>query len=95
QHQFRLLEEDAKAEVEHCVNTFSESQRCELIEFNIQSDHALVMIPSKISLSGYVGPVMGRTAISVSKAFHKLKEKPYWCNRFWLEVIVLIRLVSM
>ena len=41
------------------------------------------MIPPKVSISGYVGTVKGRTAIRVLSKFRKLKEKPYWGNHFW------------
>lgn len=36
-----------------------------------------------MSISGYVGTIKGRTAIRVFNRFRKLKEKPYWGNRFW------------
>jgi len=41
------------------------------------------LIPPKISLSGYVGTIKGRTAIRVLNNFRKLKERPYWGNHFW------------
>jgi putative transposase len=73
------------SEVENCIHVFSEQQRCEIIELNVQVDHVhlLVMIPPKVSISGYVGTVKGRTAIRVLSKFRKLKEKPYWGNHFW------------
>jgi len=64
---------------------FSEQHNCEIQELNIQFDHVhlLVLVPPKVSISGYVGAVKGRTAIRVLNKFRKLKEKPYWGNHFW------------
>lgn len=64
---FRVLEGEIKEKVEECVKAFSEVQKCELLELNVQIDHMhlLVMILSKISVSNYVGTVKGRTAIRV------------------------------
>ena len=57
----------------------------QVIELNVPIDHVhlLAMIPPKVSVSGYVGTVKGRTAIRVLNRFRKLKQKPYWGNHFW------------
>ncbi len=72
-------------EVNRCIRAFSEQQGCEIIELNIQVDHVhlLAMIPPKVSISDYVGTVKGRSAIRVFNKFRKLKDKPYWGNKFW------------
>jgi len=55
------------------------------MEMNVQVDHVhvLALISPKVSVSGYVGTVKGRTAIRVFNRFRKLKEKLYWGNHFW------------
>jgi len=72
-------------EVENCIRAFSEQLGSEIVELNIQADHVhlLVLVPPKVSISGYVGTIKGRTAIRVFNRFRKLKEKPYWGNHFW------------
>ncbi len=84
-YRFRFLINKIADEVENCIRAFSEQLGCELIELNIQIDHVhlLVLVPPKVSISGYVGTVKGRTAIRVFNRFQKLKEKPYWGNHFW------------
>ena len=84
-YRFRILKDEVKEEVVECVKTFSERQKCELQELNVQIDHVhiLVMIFPKISVSSFVGTVKGRTAIRVLNRFRKLKQKPYWGNYFW------------
>jgi len=72
-------------EVETCIKAFSEQQGCEVIELNVQMDHVhlLALVPPKVSISGYVGTLKGRTAIRIFNRFRKLKQKPYWGNHFW------------
>ena len=84
-YRFRVLKGEIAREVERCIRTFSEQKTAEMVELNVQVDHVhlLVFIPPKVSVSGYVGTVKGRTAIRVLNKFHKLKEKPYWGNHFW------------
>ena len=84
-YRFRILSGKVAKEVENCIRAFSEQLGCEIIEMNIQIDHVhlIVMVPPKVSISGYAGTVKGRTAIRVFNRFRKLKEKPYWGNHFW------------
>jgi len=64
--------------------TFSEQQDYEIIELNVQVDHVHLLspVPPKVSISGCVGALKGRTAIWVFNRFRELKEKPYWINHF-------------
>ena len=84
-YRFRILNGKVADEVENCIRAFSEQLGCEIIELTIQIDHVhlIVMVPPKVSISGYAGTVKGRTAIRVFNRFRKLKEKPYWGNHFW------------
>ena len=84
-YRFRVLKGAIAEEVATCIRIFSEQLGCEVIEMNVQEDHVhlLVMIPPKVSVSGLVGTIKGRTAIRVLNKFRKLKEKPYWGNHLW------------
>ena len=84
-YRYRILTGAVRMEVDQCVRAFTERQKCEVVELNIQDDHVhlLVMIPPKISVSNFVGTVKGRTAIRVLNKFRGLKQKPYWGNHFW------------
>ena len=84
-YRFRILTGKIAEEVEICVRAFSEQQGCGVEELNIQANHVhlLCLIPPKVSISGYVGTLKGRTAIRIFNKFRKLKEKPYWGNHFW------------
>jgi putative transposase len=84
-YRFRVLKGPVAEEVVTCIRIFSEQLGAEIVEMNVQIDHVhlLVMIPPKVSISGFVGTIKGRTAIRVLNKFRKLKEKPYWGNHFW------------
>ena len=84
-YRFRILTGKIGQEVENCVRAFSEQLSCEIIELNVQIDHVhlLTLVPPKVSISGYVGTIKGRTAIRVLNKFRELKSKPYWGNHFW------------
>ena len=84
-YRLRILTGKIAEEVSHCIKSFSEQLRCEIVEINIQIDHVhiLVMIPTKVSISSYVGTIKGRSAIRVLNKFSHLKKKPYWGNHFW------------
>ena len=84
-YRYKVLSGKIAREVENCVRTFSEQLGCEIVELNIQMDHVhlLVLVKPKVSISGYMGTIKGRTAIRIFNRFRKLKEKPYWGNRFW------------
>ena len=84
-YRFRILTDKVAEEVENCIRAFSEQQGSEVVELNVQADHVhlLALVPPKVSISGYVGTLKGRTAIRVFNKFRNLKEKPYWGNHFW------------
>ncbi|MEA2014887.1 MAG: IS200/IS605 family transposase [Thermodesulfobacteriota bacterium] len=52
-YRFRIFKDEIKEEVSECTGIFSEQQKCEIQELNIQIDHVhlLVMISPKISVS--------------------------------------------
>jgi len=84
-YRFRVLTGKIAEETENCIRAFSEQQGCEILELSIQVDHVhlMALVPLKVSISGYVGTVKGRTAIRIFNRFRNLKEKPYWGNHFW------------
>jgi putative transposase len=84
-YRFWVLTGKVAGEVEACIRAFSDQQGCEVVELNVQVDHVhlLALVPPKVSNSGYVGTLKGRTAIRIFNRFRKVKEKPYWGNHFW------------
>ena len=84
-YRYRILSGKVAKLVEECTRAFSHQQGAIIIELNVQVDHVhlLAMVPPKVSISGYVGTLKGRTAIRVLNQYRELKQKPYWGNHFW------------
>ena len=84
-YRYRILTGKVGTLVENCIRAFSQQQGGEVLELNVQLDHVhlLTMVPPKVSISGYVGTIKGRTAIRVLNQYRKLKQQPYWGNHFW------------
>jgi putative transposase len=81
-YRYRVLTGRVAEAVSRCLRAFSEQQKAEVVELNIQVDHVhlLVMIPPNVSVSDYVGTVKGRTAIRVFNKFRERKRRPDWGN---------------
>jgi len=58
-YRYRILSGEIKKDVEELIRAFSQQEKYEVIELNVQIDHVhlLVMIPPKISISSYVGKI--------------------------------------
>ena len=58
---------------------------CEVDELNVRSDHIhiVISIPSKVSVSTYMGTIKGKTAIKLFRSYSVMKKKPHWGNYFW------------
>ncbi len=84
-YRYKVLNGPIAVEVKNCIRAFSEQNGCRIVELNVQVDHVhlLAMVPPKVSISDYVGILKGRSAIRIFNKFRKLKDKPYWGNKFW------------
>ena len=84
-YRYRILSGRVAEEVGSCIRAFTEQQKGEVTELNVQVDHVhlMVMVPPKVAISDFVGTIKGRTAIRVFNKFKELKRRPYWGNRFW------------
>jgi REP element-mobilizing transposase RayT len=58
---YRILRDRIGEKVSHCIREFSQRQKAEIVELNIQLDHVhlLVMVPAKVSVAEYVGTLGG------------------------------------
>jgi putative transposase len=76
-YRFKVFTGKVAEEVDKCVRVFPEQLGCEIIELNIQFDHVhvLVMVPPKVSISGYLGAIKGRTAIRILNRFHEFNDE--------------------
>ena len=84
-YRFRILKGAIKTLVEVDMRMLCEWKQCEIQELNVQEDHIhlVVSIPPKVSVSKLMGTLKGKIAIKLFRSYPKLKQKPYWGNRFW------------
>ena len=84
-YRYRVLQGPIGREVFKRVMVFCQQLGCEVVELNVQVDHVhlLVKVPPKLSISGLMGVLKGRTAIRLFSAFPVMRKKPYWGNHFW------------
>ena len=71
--------------IEETIRSICEWKSIEIMELNVREDHvhAVVNIPTKLSISEVMGILKGKTAIKLFKSYPALKSKPYWGNHFW------------
>ena len=84
-YRFRVLFGELKSLVENDIRMLCEWKSVDIMEMNVQRDHIHLVcsIPPKVSVSILMGILKGKLAIKLFKSYPKLKEKPYWGNRFW------------
>ena len=84
-YRYRVLQGKIKEEVELCVRDQARQMGSEVVEMNVQADHVhvVVQVPPKLSLSGYMGRLKGKSAIRVCSVFRDLRRHRYWGNHFW------------
>ena len=82
---FRVLEGMVKSLVEYDLQVISTWKDVIIQEMNVQKDHIHLVcsIPSKASVSEFMGILKGKIAIKLFKTYPSLRQKPYWGNHFW------------
>lgn len=65
-----MLDGAIKEMLENDIRALSEWLECEVKELNAQMDHVHAVMPivPKVSVSGYVGTIKGKTAIKIFKS---------------------------
>ncbi|CAK1796520.1 transposase [Vibrio crassostreae] len=71
-------------ELYRSIYIFSNMKDCEVLELNVQPDHVhlFAIVPPKLSVSGLLGVLKGRTAIRLFNKFPHIRKK-LWGNHFW------------
>ncbi len=84
-YRFQILEGMVKVLIEHDLQVISEWKDIEIDEYSVQKDHVHLVcsVPSKVSISEYMGILKGKLAIKIFNTYPGLKKKPYWGNHFW------------
>lgn len=84
---------EKKKEIGKILRTLCEWKSVEIIEANACKDHIhmLVSIPPKMSVSGFVGFLKGKSSLMVFDRFANLKYKygnrHFWCRGFYVDTV--------
>ncbi|WP_234418594.1 IS200/IS605 family transposase [Dongshaea marina] len=83
-YRFKILRNKIGKELYRSIYILCNMKECEVLELNIQYDHVhlVVIAPPKLSISGLMGTLKGRTAIRLFNKFLHIRKKQ-WGNHFW------------
>ena len=82
-----------KAEIGKIIRTLCERKGVEIIEANACPDHIhmLVNIPSKISVSEFMGYLKGKSSLMIFDKFANLKyrygNRKFWCRGYYVDTM--------
>ncbi|MGO5073726.1 IS200/IS605 family transposase [Clostridium sporogenes] len=84
---------EKKKEIEKILRMLCEWKGVEIIEANACKDHIhmLVSIPPKISVSGFVGFLKGKSSLMIFERFSNLRYKygnrHFWCRGYYVDTV--------
>lgn len=75
-YRYRILEGSISSQLSRDIHVLSSMKEVQVEELNIQKDHVhlLCSIPPKLSVSGFMGFLKGKTAIKVMRSYPQLKK---------------------
>ena len=80
-----------KAEIGKIIRTLCERKGVEIIEANACPDHIhmLVNIPSKISVSEFMGYLKGKSSLMIYEKYpelrYKYRNREFWCRGYYVD----------
>ena len=95
-YRYRILTGPIREWLHEGIQSIWSYAGCELTQLNVQQDHVhlIVTVPSKVSISGFMGRLKGQTSIMLFKRLKDLRKKPFCGTQFWVKVIVF-KLLSL
>ncbi len=78
-YRFKILRNKVGKELYRSIYILCNMKECEVLELNIQYDHVhlVVIVPPKLSISGLMGTLKGRTAIRLFNKFPHIRKKQW------------------
>ena len=75
-YRFRILNGDISSQLSRDIHALSLMKDVLVEELNVQIDHVhmLCSIPPKLSISGFMGFLKGKTAIKILRSYPRLKK---------------------
>ena len=87
----KILYNEKKEAVREIIRTLCAWKGVEIIEGEVCSDHVhiLVSIPPKMSVSGFVGYLKGKSSLMIFQRFGNMKfayrNREFWCKGYYVD----------
>ena len=85
--------EEKRAEIREILRTLCEWKGVEIIEGEVCSDHIymLVSIPPKMSVSGFMGYLKGKSSLMIFQKYGNMKfayrNREFWCKGYHVDTV--------
>ena len=89
----KVFYEEKRAEIREILRTLCQWKGVEIVEGEICPDHIhlLLSIPPKISVSGFLGYLKGKSGLMLYERFGDLKFKyrnrEFWCRGYYVDTV--------
>ena len=89
----QVIYKDIRADIGQILGTLCRRKGIEIIEAEACPDHIhmLVSIPPKISVSGFMGYLKGKSSVMIYEQFGELKFKyrnrEFWCRGYYVDTV--------
>ena len=89
----KVFFQEKRVEVREILRTLCQWKGVEIIEGEICPDHVhlLVSIPPKMSVSGFVGYLKGKSSLMIFQKFGNMKfayrNREFWCKGYYVDTV--------
>ena len=89
----KVFFEDKRLEIRDILRTLCEWKGVEIIEGEVCPDHIhmLLSIPSKYSVSGFMGYLKGKSSLMIFQKFGNMKfayrNREFWCKGYYVDTV--------
>ena len=84
---------EKRVEIEKILRMLCDWKKIEIVEAEVCKDHVhmLVKAPPKVSVSGFVGYLKGRSSLMIYEKYPELKYKyrnrEFWCRGYYVDTV--------
>ena len=89
----KVIYNQRRKDIGEILRTLCRYKGVEIIEGHLMSDHVhmLVKVPPKVSVSGFVGYLKGRSSLMIYEKYPELKYKyrnrEFWCRGYYVDTV--------
>ena len=89
----KVFYEEKRAEIREILRTLCQWKGVEIVEGEICPDHIhlLLSIPPKISVSGFMGYLKGKSSLMIFQKWgnmkYKYRNREFWCRGYYVDTV--------